>query len=151
MKPAQPSPNRPGFIIPAALILNIFLCGGSAISMAINLFMSPANYPPLNIGPITLPPVFHHIDLLWPMLAAILSALSLFRPRGFRILGVLFGLSFSLFMSALMIHHYADSLEYDPNRMGGIIETALVWTALFTVNGFAVVKAIQYRRRTPTP
>jgi len=26
--------------------------------------MSPANYPPLNIGPITLPPVFHHIDLL---------------------------------------------------------------------------------------
>ena len=139
---------QPRVFIFAALILNILICGWYAVPMALDVIGSRANYDPIPFGAITIPAIFlHSLYLIWPMCAVIFSAFGLFKSGAFRILGLAFGLSFALFMSAVMVHSYQYSLEYDPHRMGGMIEATLVWVSLFVVNSFAVINLFKGRFR----
>ncbi len=136
---------RRSWLIVAALVMTALICGEYFGSFLYGSIVGSSAYPRIEVGPFSLPSYFNNAPLLWPFGAALFSLIGLFKPRCFRTLGLLLGLTFSLFMTALFVHQYTWSLEYDPNRMGGMIQTTLMWMGLFTVNVFASWAAIKQK------
>lgn len=122
------------WIVTVALLVNILICGIWTWAMGRDLLFSRAIYPPIELGPVTLPAAFRHAVLLWPGAAVLLSLAGLFANRTIRFLGMIVSATFQLFMGALFISLYISSLEHDPNRTGGILPQALLWLGAVSLN-----------------
>ena len=136
--------KRHNWVVPAALMLNLILCGSHTAFLTIDAILSRSAFTPFAFGKYTLPAFLRHWPLLWPCTAAVFGLFGLWRHRVSQFISFFAGMTFFAAMTYFTFSLLFDELEQ--GRNGGAIPVSIILGGLALLNLVALVAMLRERK-----